>query len=78
MRLGPVMPELSGFALALVIGIMGVFWLMTEGFYFEVPLNIIAFGGMMFLPVLGFFKQSSEEGSQGGVAVAPVPEDASP
>ena len=78
MRLGPVMPEQAGFALALGNGLMGVFWLMTEGFYFEVPLNIIAFGGMMFLPVLGFFKQSSEDGSQGGVAVAPVPEDASP
>jgi hypothetical protein len=77
MRLGPVMPEQAGFALALGNGLMGVFWIMTEGFYFEVPLNIIAFGGMMFLPVLGFFKQSSEKGSQGGVAVVPVPEDAS-
>ena len=76
-RLGPVMPEQAGFALALGNGLMGVFGFMTEGFYFEGPLNIIAFGGMMFLPVLGFFKQSSEEGSQGGVAVAPVPEDAS-
>ena len=74
-RLGPIMPEQAGLALALGNGLMGVFWFMTEGFYLEVPLNIIAVGGMMFLPVLGFFKQG-EEASQGGVAVAPVPEDA--
>ena len=74
-RLGPIMPEQAGLALALGNGLMGVFWFMTEGFYLEVPLDIIAVGGMMFLPVLGFFKQG-EEASQGGVAAAPVPEDA--
>lgn len=62
-QLGPVKPEHAAFGLAVGNGLMVLFWiLLEEDPSIEAVLDAAAIGGLMFLPVLGFFRQQPAAG----------------
>ncbi|MGB2169017.1 MAG: hypothetical protein ACPH76_07230 [Poseidonia sp.] len=62
-KLGPIRPAHAAFALALGNGLMGLYWVLVENeISIEGILDLTAIGGLMFLPVVGFFGEHEQEG----------------
>ena len=77
-QLGPVKPEHAAFGLAVGNGLMVLFWiLLEEDPSIEAVLDATAISGLMFLPVLGFFRQQPAVGdtaTSAGESTAPAEE----